>query len=123
MDFGHATGHRHRHSLGEKVTPRDRRASMLTGQRKAKWRKLHSDVAVARTGGSGNKAFEACVVIGGGRIGGGLTAKYNIHRAGPHASGYTTSCMFGRNPREALKHALQRAVRQFGKRRGAFARY
>lgn len=76
--------------------------------------KLSSEVLVMRTGGTGTKAFEACVTIGRSRY-----SSRQIKRA----SGYTTSCMFGQNPRTALAAALARASRQMKKRSGAFARY
>jgi hypothetical protein len=74
--------------------------------------RLSSNVWVGRTGGTGAKSFEACVEIG------------SFRRPGvKRASGYTTSCMFGSNPRAALAAALSRAARQMKKRSGAFARY
>lgn len=76
--------------------------------------KLYSDVAVFRTGAVGKRAFEACIDIGRYR-----GSSHSIKRA----SGYTTSCMFGQNPRVALASALARASRQMRKRTGAFAGY
>lgn len=81
-------------------------------KRKIGWKDLRSRVAVTRTGGTGTKAFQACVEVGNYK---------GSSRSIKRASGYTTSCMFGQNPRVALSAALARASRQMKKRSGAFA--
>jgi hypothetical protein len=73
---------------------------------------VKSEVLVMRTGGTGKKAFEACITVGN---------SHYSSRSVKRASGYTTSCMFGQNPRAALSAALARASRQMQKRSGAFA--
>lgn len=78
-----------------------------------KWRKLASEIALVRTGGDGDKAFEACVRLSNRGWAGANAAK--------RASGFVVSCMFGKNPRAALSSALARASRQLQKRSGAFA--
>lgn len=101
-----------------KITPRYRhtlRAGRILGIGKVSGpKKVSSEVSIMRTGGDGAKSFEACVRIG--------TMKYDGRQI-KRASHYTTSCMFGQNPRTALAAALARASRQMKKRSGAFARY
>ncbi len=92
-------------------------------RRRTGWKTLASSVKVIRTGASGAKAFEACVVVGGGPPFTMELQQRMWRRASKTRSGYTTSCMFGQNPRAALASALARASRQMKKRGGAFARY
>lgn len=80
-----------------------------------RWRKLASEIAVVRTFGDGAKAFEACVRLSQ-RGWAGADAK-------KRASGFVTSCMFGKNPREAISAALAHAAKHLKKRSGAFAAF
>lgn len=109
---------------GYQTTPRDlyvrSGASILTdGGRartkiKLKWRDLRSRVSITRTGGVGDKAFEACV-----RIGGGLPGR--IPTGGKTHSSFAEACMFGKNPRVALAKTLEKAARKMRQRHGGYA--
>ena len=104
----------HVHPSGQRYIPAEGGRAKLI--RKTHDVHLKSDVWIARTGGSGKKAFQACVQIGG------LSPGWSS-RSLKRASSFSHSCMFGQNPRAALAAALSRAVRQMKKRQGAFARY
>jgi hypothetical protein len=91
------------------------RHGMTTTADTGLWRKLKSEIAVTRTGGAGDKAFEACVTVGGG--------KWRGWDAKKRASGFRTSCEFGRNPRAALARTFAKVARNMKSRAGSFARY
>jgi hypothetical protein len=83
-------------------------------RRETTWKWLRSEVGVIRTGGTGKKAFQACVSVGGLRPG-------RVPSSGKTTSGFSRACMFGKNPREALAATFARVTRQMKKRSGAFA--
>lgn len=96
---------------GNRYIPSERGRAKL--KRQTKWVALRSDVKIIRTGGAGDKAFEACISIGGLRPG-------RVPTGGKTTSGFSHACKHGRNPRRALVAALQRFARMTAKREGAF---
>lgn len=82
-------------------------ARVAKAARMTKGKRLPASLHVGRTKGASD--FTACLLIGRA----GMPAKVGFTKG-------TYSCARGKNPREAVAHALKQASENFAKRRGTY---